>query len=140
MPRGQNLRTDDLHREIRKKFLQEDESHSLVQQMDQVIASNHDGNQRRVELWVTCCPQQALNRLYNDGSALEFLKFLESIEVHALVPGTSSLFETRRSTVWRDSTTETSATIVAIFERRMETSPRASGPSRSRPRARCSSS
>jgi hypothetical protein len=89
MPRTQNLRTNDLHVEIREKFLKEDESHSVVKEIDKKLAGNHVGNQRRVELWVQNMlsqksgPRQALNALYNGGSAHEFLKFLASVEVHA---------------------------------------------------------
>ena len=89
MPRTKNLRTNDLHVEIREKFLKEDESHSVVKEIDKKLAGNHVGNQRLVELWVQNMlsqksgPRQALHILYNGGSAHEFLKFLESVEVHA---------------------------------------------------------
>ena len=86
MPRTKNLRTDNLHVEIRQKFLEQDEGQGVIQRVDQQLGGN---NQRRVELWVQNMlaqksgPKRALEILYDRGSAHEFLKLLESVEGQA---------------------------------------------------------
>ena len=82
--RTSNLRTDNLHVEVRKKFLLEDTSYQMLQ-----VVGNDQQSQRRIERWVTNMlatpsgPTKALQVLYNDGSAYELLKLLESIEEQA---------------------------------------------------------
>ena len=86
MPLTKKLRTDDLHVEIRQKFLEQDEGQGVIQRVDQQLGGN---NQRRVELWVQNMlaqksgPKRALEILYDRGSAHEFLKLLESVEGQA---------------------------------------------------------
>ena len=86
MPRSPNLRTDNLHVEIRTKFLKHDKSRQVVQDLDRTLGGS---NERRVESWIQNIlaqksgPKRALSVLYDFGSAQEFLKLLESIEGQA---------------------------------------------------------
>ena len=86
MPRSENLRTDNLHVEIRNKFLKHDKSRQVVQELDRTLGGS---NERRVESWIQNMlaqksgPKRALSVLYDDGSAKDFLKLLETIEGQA---------------------------------------------------------
>ena len=79
--RTPNLRTDKFYIEVRQKFLREDTSHKVLQ-----LVGN---DQHRIERWVINMlatpsgPTKVLQVLYEDGSALELLKLLVSIEEQA---------------------------------------------------------
>jgi len=91
MPRVKGVATEVFRSGVRKKFLEEHTSDEMLELV------GHD--QRRMEQWVKNMlsqskgPQKVLDVLYNDGSAHEFLKLLQSIEGNG--PGARD-FETLR--------------------------------------------